>query len=200
MPNLQQPSCFRQLGCWWVGKTWSYAYVDTDLSARYVKDILKKTSRSVDQVTIQPDGKWELNTKKEQSSTPRLNGRASESDDDLIEITKSGDSFRMATPRAYKTPLSQQPSVSREASTSSVPPRDSNSSGKRPIAAVIDLTSSGDEDEEPVTRAPKRQFTSNGYGPQANIPVFRPAQSGQPRTWLFPLLFRCLLHKFCLTL
>lgn len=153
---------------------------------RYVKDILKTTSKSVDQVTIQPNGVWELHTKPETASN--TNGFASDDDDDLVEITKSGDSLRMGTPRAYGTPsLGGQPASSREQSSSSVAPRSVGSvSSKRP-AAVIDLTSSGDEDDEPLAKpAAKRQFV--GY-PQTSLPslsslppppTFRPYPSPSP--------------------
>jgi E3 SUMO-protein ligase PIAS1 len=135
---------------------------------RYVKNILKSTSRSVDQVTIQPDGRWELNSKKESMS--RTNGVASDDDDDLVEITKSGDSVRMSTPRTYGTPVSTLPQASAASSAMG-----SSSSGKRPIAAVIDLTSSGDEDDELLARPPKRQQT-NGYG--VMLPAYRPPTNG----------------------
>jgi E3 SUMO-protein ligase PIAS1 len=138
---------------------------------RYVKDILKNTSRSVDQVTIQPDGRWELHTKRE--PTTKSSGFASSDDDDLVEITQSGDSWRMGTPRSYSTPLGGPPQRVREQSPPSAAQRSSGSiSGKRPIAAVIDLTSSGDEDDEPLLPAPKRQFS--GYA-EPNLTVYRPA-------------------------
>ncbi|KAK0100982.1 SUMO ligase siz1 [Cadophora gregata f. sp. sojae] len=147
----------------------------------YVKNILKATSRSIDQVIIQPDGKWDLNDKKKESARPPRpsTGITSDSDDDLVEITKSGDSVRMGTPRvaaAFQTNGSSSVQ-SREQSSSSVPNRDSigSTSGKRTISDVIDLTSSGDEDEEPLARQPKRQFTGNGYGaPATSVPVYRP--------------------------
>lgn len=142
-------------------------------SRRYVRNILKSTSKSVDQVTIQPDGKWELNDKKKENQPPpRTSGVASDSDDDLIEITKSGDSVRMGAPQPSKFTNGTSSYQSREQSSA----REStgSTSSKRPIAAVIDLTSSGDEDEEPLARQPKRQF--NGYGTPASAPVFRPAQ------------------------
>jgi len=136
---------------------------------RYVKNILKSTSRSIDQVTVQPDGRWELNSKKDNIS--RTNGVASDDDDDLVEITKSGDSVRMSTPRTYGTPVGTLP----QASATSSGAMGSSSSGKRPIAAVIDLTSSGDEDDEPIARPPKRQQT-NGYGSMP--PAYRPPANG----------------------
>ncbi|KAF4634608.1 hypothetical protein G7Y89_g3509 [Cudoniella acicularis] len=137
----------------------------------YVRNILRNVSRSVDQVTIQPDGKWDLHEKKETNSG--VKGVASDDDEDLVEVTKSGNSVRMGTPQTYRTPVGNQ--LQRSVSSSSGHLRDSSStSGKRPIAAVIDLTSSGDEDEEPLSRAPKRQQT-NGYGASSAVPVYRPA-------------------------
>ncbi|KAH6684160.1 PINIT domain-containing protein [Halenospora varia] len=140
----------------------------------YVLNILKSTSRSVDQVTIQPDGKWSLGIKNENS---RLNGVASTSDDDddLVEVTRSGDSVRMGTPQTYRTPVPTGNHLQRSVSTSSGPLRDPGSgstNGKRP-APVIDLTSSGDEDDAPLARAPKRQHT-NGYSASSAAPVYRP--------------------------
>lgn len=142
----------------------------------YVRDILKNTSKSVDQVTIQPDGKWELHVRPEPTS--KTNGVASsDDDDDLVEITKTGDSIRMSTPRIFGTPVAGALPSTREASSSSVAPRSQGStSGKRPIAAVIDLTSSGDEDDEPIARQPKRQYinsTTNGFV-ASSVPVYRP--------------------------
>jgi E3 SUMO-protein ligase PIAS1 len=131
----------------------------------------------VDQVTIQPDAKWELNNKKEQPSlNSRSNGVASDSDDDIVEITKSGDSVRMGLPSAYKPALGSH-SQSRE--SSGTPKNLGSTSSKRPISAVIDLTSSGDEDEEPV-RAPKRQLNAstntNGFSSLSNPPFSLPAR------------------------
>ena len=144
-----------------------------------MKDILKNTSRSVDQVTIQPDGKWELHTKIE---PPRKSsGFASSDDDDLVEITESGDSVKVSTPRPYSTPLGSVPQRPHGQAPSSAAPRGSGStSTKRPIAAVIDLTSSGDEDDQPLIRAPTRQYS--GYA-EGSPTVYRPAPAanGYPR-------------------
>ncbi|CAL3965913.1 hypothetical protein PZA11_002731 [Diplocarpon coronariae] len=142
----------------------------------YVRDILKNTSKSIDQVIIQPDGKWELNDKKNEkmhAPSSRTNGVASDSDDDLIEITKEGGSVRMGAPQSSKLLNGISSHQSREQSSA----RDStaSTSSKRPISAVIDLTSSGDEDEIPIARLPKRQFNSNSYGDTENLPMFRPA-------------------------
>jgi E3 SUMO-protein ligase PIAS1 len=139
---------------------------------RYVRDILKNTPKSVDQVTVQPDGKWELHNRRESQPISKQNGVASDSDDsDIVEITKSGDSVRMSTYRASQTPVLGQ--LSRSSSTAARPSgsMSGSTSSKRP-AAVIDLTSSGDEDEKPLARAPKRQQT-NGFQPMS-VPAYRP--------------------------
>jgi E3 SUMO-protein ligase PIAS1 len=143
---------------------------------RYVRDILKDTSKSVDQVTIHPDGKWELYVRPEPTS--KIKGVASsDDDDDLVEITMSGDSIQMSTSRTYGTPTTAAVLSTRETPSSSVAPRSQGStSGKRPIAAVIDLTSSGDEDDEPIARQPKRQYTNSSINSFAasSTPVYRP--------------------------
>lgn len=127
-----------------------------------MRNILNSTSRSVDQVTIQPDAKWELHTRKEPVNPSRSNGVGSDSDDDdLIEITKEGSSIKMGAPRSNNTPVPSR--LSGTPSTMLGQPSEPNSgstkSGKRPASAVIDLTSSGDEDDEPLAKRPM-----NGYG------------------------------------
>lgn len=129
---------------------------------RYVKDILKKAPKSVDQVIVQPDGKWDVNAKKASTSNnTRSSGLSDDSDDDLVEITKSGDSVRMGTPQVFKNPGTALAGRSREPSSSSTATKGATS-GKRPISAVIDLTSSGDDDEEPTAPPPKRTNTNTG--------------------------------------
>ena len=122
---------------------------------RYVDDILKSTPRTVDQVMIEPNGKW---THVSQAvAPPGVNGtRSSSDDDDLIEIRD------VSRRSAVKSEASQVP-----ASTARTPPYSSrepssnpaasrSGSGKRSIGHVIDLTFSDEEEEEPP-RAPKRQ-------------------------------------------
>jgi E3 SUMO-protein ligase PIAS1 len=133
-----------------------------------VENILKNTPDSVDQVTVQPDGKWQLHNKKE--NVQQSNGFASDDDDDddLVEITKNGDSVLMGTPQPYGTPNGSY----NQRSTSTPSGMQGSISSKRPISAVIDLTSSGDEDEEPISRTPKRQHT-NGYPAPSSFPIYR---------------------------
>jgi E3 SUMO-protein ligase PIAS1 len=132
---------------------------------------LLNTPKSVDQVTVQPDGKWQLNT----NNISQSNGVASDDDDDddLVEVTKNGDSVTMGTPQPY---ANIAPYNQRSVSTSSG--MQGSISGKRPIATVIDLTSSGDEGDEPASRTPKRQLT-NGYSATSSLPVYRPHPSNE---------------------
>ncbi|KAH8821519.1 PINIT domain-containing protein [Xylogone sp. PMI_703] len=129
----------------------------------YVRDILKNTPKSAEQVTIEPEGQWKLYHKEQPSSNTngfRSDDDDDDDDDDLIEVTKTGQTIKDENFRStnqIRTPSAAPTVASREQSTPSRP-----TSGKRPIAAVIDLTSSGDEDEEPVSRPPKRQHQSNG--------------------------------------
>lgn len=145
----------------------SYSY-----SSRYVKDIISKTSRSVEQVTIEPDGTWSQHSK---SETPNNNGASFGSDDDeLVEIKDSRISaLKMAsTPVPSNSSMRTPPMPSREASASVGPPYPPTS-GKRPISQVIDLTLSDDDDEPP--RPPKRQFT--GYSTPQSMSAGRNGQS-----------------------
>lgn len=126
----------------------SFEALEIDL---YVDDILKTTPRFVDQVTVQPDGKWSRTA--EGSPPPRQSHDSSEDDEELIEIkdpprlsavkheSNNGASY-MRTP----------PASSREQSSSSVPPL--STGAKRPASAVIDLTS--DNEDEDGLRLSKR--------------------------------------------
>lgn len=81
-------------------------------------------------------------------------------DDDLIEISEPGMPIVKQEPGPTNIALERTPaqSQSREASTPSSAMR--MSSKKRPIAQVIDLTESGDEDEESPAPPPKRLASS----------------------------------------
>lgn len=122
---------------------------------RYVDDILKSTPRMVDQVMIEPNGKWSHVS--QAVAPPGVNGnRSSSDDDDLIEIRD------VSRRSAVKSEASQLPASmartppysSREQSSN--PAASRSGSGKRSIGHVIDLTFSDDDGEEPP-RAPKRQ-------------------------------------------
>ncbi|KAL8651884.1 MAG: hypothetical protein Q9226_004509 [Calogaya cf. arnoldii] len=133
-------------------KTVSFEALEVDL---YVDDILKSTPKSIDQVTVEPDGKWSRIS--EQAPPPRPGHDDSSDDEDLVEIKDpprvtavknemTNGAFSMRTP----------PTSSREQSTtSSVPPPSIGT--KRSVSAVIDLTS--DDDEEENRRSSKKPAT-----------------------------------------
>jgi E3 SUMO-protein ligase PIAS1 len=142
---------------------------------QYVDDILKSTSSDIDQVTVEPDGVW---SKPSDSDATKLGGMtptSDDDDDDLIEINEPGIPAVKQEPGAPNIALERTPaqsqSQSREASTPSSAMR--MSSKKRSIAQVIDLTESGDEDEEspvpppkrPATSLPSRTFSRQDYYP-----------------------------------
>ncbi|MCJ1323013.1 SUMO ligase siz1 [Xylographa vitiligo] len=132
----------------------------TTSSIIYVNEILKSTPRSVDQVIVEPNGRWSAVAQKDISNGKKGTRSSSEEDDDIVEIQEP----RLAAIKdeALLTPSSMArtpPCSSREQSLSSAAPR--SSSGKRSIGQVIDLTFSSDEEEQPP-RGPKRQSTSNG--------------------------------------
>ncbi|KAE8339349.1 hypothetical protein BDV24DRAFT_152894 [Aspergillus arachidicola] len=121
---------------------------------QYVDDILRSTSTDVEQVVVEPDGRW---------SNPRVvdaseaGGVTPESDDDdLIEIKELGNTpVKQESLPAASLSLQRTPAQSREpSSTSSVARLSTN---KRPAAQVIDLTGSDDDNDDgsPV-RPPKR--------------------------------------------
>ncbi|KAL3425655.1 MIZ/SP-RING zinc finger [Phlyctema vagabunda] len=138
----------------------------------YVKDILKSTSRSIDQVIIEPNGVWKSHEKEKPEPQAHKGPRESisfDDDDEIVEVSKPG-MGKADNSLAYRTPNSVPPiPSSREQSTASSAQLKGSVSGKRTISDVIDLTSSGDEDDEPLARQPKRQFTGFGV-PSANVP------------------------------
>ena len=125
------------------------------MNRRYVADILKSTPKSVDQVTIEPNGTW-CQAGVCPPSPKTSNGRtSSDGEDDLVEIR---DLQRLAS---VKTEVSREPGLlrtppisSREQSivSAQLPP----SSNKRSAGQVVDLTQSSDEDDA-LPRGPKRQ-------------------------------------------
>jgi E3 SUMO-protein ligase PIAS1 len=128
---------------------------------RYVKDILTSTPQVIEQVTIEPDGKWLLPApQSEEKSRPQTESSFIE-DDDLVIGQVSSRPSNTATPSrsgyAFSTPAQGS---SREGSSIAAPR--STASSKRPAAEVIDLTLSDDDDADirPVKRL-NTQF--NGY-------------------------------------
>ena len=132
----------------------------------FVLDILKNTPKSLEQITIEPDGKWST-APKAASATPAVNGNGKrkrdfvDSDDDLIEISD----FDGNRP----PPAMRQPSLASNSYAADTPPLSIGDSvgqshmgstprpaAPKPAAQTLDLTLGSNDDEEPRQRAPKR--------------------------------------------
>ncbi|KAL7932030.1 PINIT domain-containing protein [Trichoderma chlorosporum] len=142
----------------------------------YVKVILENTSKSLETVTIEPNGKWSSKPPMEEKSS-RPNGAALEDDDDDDDIEVSeiiiGDRV-LSTPK-HMTPY--RDSMGSAGADGSSAPR---SSAKRPVPAVIDLTLSSD-DEEPIQRPHKRQHTgTSSYRGSSGLPFLSESPSNYP--------------------
>lgn len=129
-------------------------------SLRYVREILNQTAKSVDQVTIEPTGKWSQHIKVVAPTRSNHHAVGLDDDEDLVEIK---DTHMTSSREAGNMPLSTTsftpPASSREPSSSVGPSK--SASKKRTVSAVIDLTLSDDEDDEPLASRPaKRQQTS----------------------------------------
>ncbi|KAK2681665.1 PINIT domain superfamily [Fusarium oxysporum f. sp. vasinfectum] len=147
----------------------------------YVKDILEKTPKSQETVTIEPNGEWHLKSI-DDSSQGHTNGNSSyanafdDDDDDLVisEVNSIGHR-RLETPKISTPTISTPVTAGRDVSSSAGPRGIASTSAKRPMAAVIDLTLSDDDDDLPPP--PKRQNTSmNGYS--GNLPSNSPISPG----------------------
>ena len=125
-------------------------------------------------MTIEPDGQWSTKT---HDSDRRQSARAAEFDDDddaeISEITMIGGP-RVEASKTPTTSLAMPASANR--SETSAPRGLGSTSGKRPAAAVIDLTLSSDDedDNQPIQRPAKRQnlgasTTFNGYRDQDRL-------------------------------
>lgn len=143
--------------------------------SRYVRDILKNTPRSFDQVTIEPSGAWSTAAKTETPGNDRPSvDFDSDDDDELIELRedrvtalKNGGSVSASQPAtpAISTPGSS--SFYRE--PSAAPSSIRRPSSKRPASEVVDLTLS-DDDEEPVRPVKRQYLPASGLFEQMHHP------------------------------
>ncbi|KAJ6787733.1 hypothetical protein PWT90_03481 [Aphanocladium album] len=134
----------------------------------YVQDILNRTPKSLEGVTIEPDGQWHLKTEEpEGNNFPSEAFFDDDDDDDAIEISEIGN---IPVRPAAKLP------------TPNTPSRQNGGGTKRPAPTVIDLTlSSDDEDDEPIQRPNKRQSTvANGYNGPSGLAFPSLSSSGLP--------------------
>lgn len=149
---------------------------------RYVKDILQNTSSSLEQVTIEPTGKWRQSNgdaKSHKSNGTSVHAAYDDDDDDndddleISEVNVVG-GRRLETPKTAATSIGT-PASGGSSSFSAAGPRGVGStSQKRPAPAVIDLTlSSDDDDDEPIQRPAKRQnVNTNGFQLPNSTPYY----------------------------
>ncbi|TLS29009.1 hypothetical protein PpBr36_00508 [Pyricularia pennisetigena] len=131
----------------------------------YAREILAKTSQSIEQVTIDPSGEWRIpGSESVDLRDEAANGVGNETnyivDDEVILSDISVFSGRRtATPsRSLQLPSTPNTGVSREGSTM---PRSVASAGTKRSAAVIDLTLS--DDDEPSGPPPTKKQNVNGF-------------------------------------
>ncbi|QSS50314.1 MIZ zinc finger protein [Histoplasma capsulatum var. duboisii H88] len=147
---------------------------------QYVDNILKSTPPNLDQVTVDPDGKWHIGR---DDDNPVLGGNppppTGGGEDDLIEIQDSRLATLKEEPSTTPMTLHSTPSVQTgeflfAQSTSRPTPNN-----KRPASQVIDLTVSDDEDEEPCRPAkrPHIQPSPNQYSNRCSDFVSRSSVS-----------------------
>lgn len=176
---------------------------------QYVQDIIQRTDSSAEQVTVQPDGRWDLgvhanndfrmpSARPSEAPSSKRKAEVLDVDGGVEIVSQHANSIRNTSaakpapsPQAYPTPSF---SASREPSA---PPSASSRSGSKRPTDTIDLTlSSDDEDDEPPRRPVKRQSTSNGlltttsqlHSPSvsnySHTPTSAPVDGGSRPPWM----------------
>ncbi|KAF4255839.1 hypothetical protein CNMCM8812_003881 [Aspergillus fumigatus] len=149
-------------------KATSYESLQID---QYVDDILHSTSPDVEQVIIEPDGKWSSPKEDEFKGAGGVTP-ATEDEDELIEIKEPGIvRVKQESLPASGLSLERTPAQSREPSATSSAAR--LSTNKRSAAQVIDLTGSDDDDGDFSPVRPAKRLASNAPHRAYVRPAFR---------------------------
>ncbi|XXH04715.1 hypothetical protein Hte_011137 [Hypoxylon texense] len=139
---------------------------DTLAIDEYVQEVLEKTPDSEKKVVIEPNGEWRTETEEPEPNQPRPAASSSsriDDDDDLSIIGShgfgsNGNGVSAGGRNNLSTPSrSLVGGGTPNGDVRGTPSTQRSGSNKRP-AEVIDLTLSSDEDDEPIVRAPKRQY------------------------------------------
>ena len=162
MPDLFKDGLFRSLDCGPVCVLDAFSGRRGTLSAndvRYVKDILESTPSSVEQVKIEPDGRWAEASGTEPSAIDSFNASGSgdgNDDDDLQEIRSTRINDLRSTPSTRTPPAT----VDRSSTVYTEPSR--SGASKRSYDQFIDLTLSDEEDSvAPAGKRPALNWTSS---------------------------------------
>lgn len=186
-PTWQCPIC---------AKTVSFESLCVD---KYFEEILNTTSKSIEQVTIEPNGQWSVEQEDEdkgKSNQAKGEARAAwddDFDDDVVEVLDDDSpkartngvkhEHNIASPMGppglsfHTPPLSSREASVARSHTSTQRPSGGN---KRSASAVIDLTLD-DEDEEQPPRPAKRQTIGNPLGGPTSSYNTPPSVSEPPR-------------------
>ncbi|PWY64296.1 SUMO ligase SizA [Aspergillus heteromorphus CBS 117.55] len=125
---------------------------------QYVDDILRLTSLDVEQVIVEPDGRWS-NPNYEDSAKAGGFTPAADDDDELIEIKEPGVTpIKQESLSAPTFSVQRTPTQSREPSATSSAAH--ISTNKRTAAQVIDLTGSDEDDDIPIRSAKRPALNS----------------------------------------
>ena len=167
----------------------------------YFQEILDRTPITTEKVDIEPNGQWKVikdeddDDEEQADGTSNKRARASYDDDfeDLVEIDQPDskkekangirrESFQPLPSPIGRAPiaLNTPPVTSREASVAGSTGR---AASKRPQSAVIDLTLSDDEDEQPPRSAKRHQTARRNFGNRSssyNTPNSMPDSRYQP--------------------
>ncbi|KAI1105881.1 zf-MIZ-domain-containing protein [Jackrogersella minutella] len=155
------------------GPTWSCpicykaAPFETLAIDEYVQEVLEKTPESLEQVTIEPDGRWRNKTEEPEPKRSRPTVDSKTDDDDDLAILSDSHGLGNGITNGSTNGRLTLSTPTRSLIRSGTPATQRSGSSKRPIE-VIDLTFSSDEDDEPIVRAPKRQY----QGPSPNAVDF----------------------------
>jgi E3 SUMO-protein ligase PIAS1 len=168
----------------------------------YFQEILDRTPVTTEKVDIEPNGQWKVikdeddDDEEQADGTSNKRGRASYDDDfdDLVEIDQPDskkekvNGIRRESYQPLPSPiggasitLSTPPVTSREVSVAGSTGR---AASKRPQSAVIDLTLSDDEDDQPPRSAKRHQTTHRNFGNRSssyNTPNSMPDSRYQPQ-------------------
>ena len=141
----------------------------------YFQEILNKTPKSTEKVDIEPNGEWRIIKDEDDPDEHNTSSkaRASYDDDfeDLVEVEQPAnkpvngvkrESYQPSLPSPISGPslsINTPPLSSREPSVAQSASSAQRSGSKRPQGAVIDLTLSDDDDDQPP-RPAKRQHTN----------------------------------------
>jgi E3 SUMO-protein ligase PIAS1 len=157
-------------------KTAAWEHLVLDM---YMMDVLDSTSKSIEEVTVEPDGRWHLG---KEADAPAKNGNMNSNltpsddgdSDDLIEITDNPAQSvnreyhpMTLTARSVQTPPLNSRYDSRAPSTAASASRPS----KRPRTNVIDLTlSDDDDDDQPLVKHQRLSMSSSTNSFRARPP------------------------------